>query len=331
MKKPDELVVLSWRGGWGKALARAVSAPFERLTGIRVRHEPNVGLQIPESLVAALERRERTHCHVVWAHSVASLHMASRGFCSRLAERVADSQDLDPRARPRTHGDVVVFPYVVYYVLAYREGAFHRGPPDTWEVMLDRRFAQKVALYPGGNGFYAVAQLLGGGRLSDIPVEMGPCWKCFELLRPQVALLDYSVGTMAHALASGAIDLCFRALTNALAFRAEGLPVSWAFPREGVPDTTDALWIPEGLEPHTSYWANRYIEFALSAPVQTHWCMLLGTMPMNRRAMVPPLFADASGLPKGPSDKTGVLHIPDEVRLAYETAWAAKFDSLFLH
>lgn len=49
-----------------------MSAPFERMTGIRVRHEPNFGLQIPESLLVGLER-EPPRCHVVSAHSVCSL------------------------------------------------------------------------------------------------------------------------------------------------------------------------------------------------------------------------------------------------------------------
>jgi putative spermidine/putrescine transport system substrate-binding protein len=325
--KPSTLRVLSWRGGWGTALRAAVSDPFQARTGIAIEHDEQVGLGLPDALEAALGRREAPPVDVVWSHSLPALRMADRGSCTELdAAAVPNLAALHPRARPRE--STLVFPYVVYYVLVYRDALFPDAPPASWGVLLEPRFARKIALYPGGNGFFAVAQRLGGGALGDIPERMDACWKFFERLAPQLGALDYSVGTMQDSFRHGELDLAFRALANALAFRAAGLPVSWTAPAEGIPDTTDALWVPAGLTPERAHWAKRYVDFALSPAVQSAWCEALGSMPMHRAARLPSVFNGAA-MPKDPADRNGVLHIDDAVRCRLEPDWAARFEAIF--
>jgi len=333
--KPDELVVMSWAGGWGKGLWEAVSQPFTALSGIRVRHVTNIGLKLPASLIDSLDRRRRPPVDLVWCNTVPALRMAEQGHCSPLSEEVAPNLTaLGARARPARapseefSGWPFVSPYIVHYVMAYREEAFPHEKPDSWEVMLDSRYKGKVALYPGGNGFYPIAQALGGGSLDGIPNNMAPCWEFFRRLKPQVGHLGYSIG-MGELIRKGELDICFRALTNAIAFKDEGLAVSWAAPKEGVTDTTDALWIPRGVPDDAGFWAQRYINFALSLEIQENWCGKLGVMPVHREAQLPEALRTNTVFPKSADDFSGVLHVPDIVKMRREAEWESAFNEIF--
>jgi putative spermidine/putrescine transport system substrate-binding protein len=340
---------MSWAGRWGRSLDEAVSRPFTAETGIRVHHRINIGLKLPADLTAALASGARPPVDVVWCNGVPAMRAAQAGWCASLDrdaegdarddELVARLAELHPRARPdgvaggqrEAGGDggawQVVLPYVVQYVLVYRREIFPDGPPASWDVLLEPRFRGKLALYPGGNGFYPIAQLLGGGKVADIPGPMEACWKYLRELRPQIGTLDYSIA-MAQLLADKRLDLCFRALTNALGFREEGQDVGWAAPREGITDTLDALWIPRQLPAASEEAARRYLAYALSAPVQERWCGRMGVLPVHPRAALPSVFRDDRTLPRSADDLSRVLHVPEGVKAVHEEAWEAKFDEV---
>ncbi|HKY62338.1 MAG TPA: extracellular solute-binding protein [bacterium] len=315
------LRLLSWRGIWGRALLEAVIEPFARETGIRVEPRFHVGLTLPDPL----------DCDVVWSNAVPALRMAAADACLPLTERELPSlASLHPRAKPLASGRgwPIVCPYAVHYVLGYRREAFAGRKPDSWAVMLEPRFRGKLALYPGGNGLHPIAQVMGGGRLDDIPEAMEPCWNFVGALRPQVGGLDYSIG-MEERIRRRELDLFFRALPNALAFQQAGLDVDWAAPKEGIADTLDALWIPKNIAEERLAAAKKFIDFALSAPVLQNWCAKLGALPLNLQAAPSGLFGQASGLPTGPDDFQGILHIPEQVKLHQERAWQNRFERIF--
>ncbi len=330
--EPDELVVLSWAGRWGSSLREAVSDPFTVETGIRVRHRTHIGLQLPDDLIDALRRGVRPPVDVVWCNGVPAIAAARTGWCDdlqaddRIATRLAG---LHERARPRgVTGWPLVLAYVVQYVLVYRREAFPAGPPDSWDVLMEPHRRGKIALYPGGNGFYPVAQVLGGGSVRDIPHRMEACWEYLRRLRPQVDTLDYSIG-MSRLLAEGRLDLCFRALPNALGFRDEGQDVGWSVPREGITDTMDALWVPRNLPASRSTAARRYIDHAMSREVQERWCDRMGVLPVHPDAGLPaPLLADPA-LPQSLDDLSGVLHVHEDIKADHQQSWERMFEAIF--
>jgi putative spermidine/putrescine transport system substrate-binding protein len=330
--KPSELVVLSWAGKWGSSLLDTVSNPFAAETGIRVRHRTHVGLKLPADLLDALRRGDRPPVDVVWCNGVPALAAARAGWCLHLdeddeiASRLAA---LHARAMPRGFsGWPLVLAYVVHYVLVYRREAFPEGRPETWDVLMEPSLRGRIALYPGGNGFYPVAQVLGGGPVRDIPHAMEPCWNYLRRLRPQVGTLDYSIG-MSRLLAERRLDVCFRALPNALGFRDEGQNVGWSVPREGITDTMDALWIPRNVPPSVSTWARRYIGHAITRDVQERWCDRMGVLPVHPGAGLPAAFHEDPALPRTPGDLSGVLHVHEDVKADHQESWEASFDTIF--
>lgn len=327
---PDELVVLTWGGPWERALRTAVSDPFAELTGIRVRHDPHVGLELPGRLVDPIRSGQTAPCHVVWSNAVPAMAAALEGLCDPMTEaEVPNLAHLHDLARPAGFdGWPFAMAYAVLYVLVFRRRLFPSASPESWRVLLEPRHRGRVALYPDGNGIHPVAQLLGGGAVSDIPGDMAPCWRFLRRLRPQVVRLDYS-GALADALRAGEVDLCFRALPNAVGFAAAGLDVDWAAPAEGVPDTMDTLWVPRGLPAATAALAKRYIGFALARSRQERWCAMLGTLPAHREAIGPAVLRNRRGTPSTLDEREKVLHVPDAVKFTHHRQWRDEFAAIF--
>jgi putative spermidine/putrescine transport system substrate-binding protein len=325
--KPECLDVMTWAGKWGDSLEKAVSARFTELTGVPVRHHTNIGLRLPEPLHDALRTRQRSPYDVVWSNAVPAVAMAESGCCQLFDEDDMPSlAELYQRARPAGFADRLVFPYSVHYVLVYQKSAVEARALKSWNVLMDKKHAGKVAIYPNGKGFYPIAQVLGGGNMESIPENMQPCWDYLAKFRPRIAILDYSIG-MESLFRTGRINLCFRALPNALGFMEAGLDVGWTVPAEGTSDTTDALWIPQHVPEDRVYWARKYIDIALSASVQTEWCSRLGVLPANRKAAASTIF-DGPGFPRNMDDTAGFLYVPDHVIWQHEAQWETLFEQL---
>lgn len=327
MNRP--LRVLSWAGAWGEALRDGVSRPFQDATSVTVEAVRHVGLRLPDALVRALEGHGEPPVDVVWCNTSPGLRAARRGWCEPL-EGVPALGELADRARsPLLDGWPIAQMYVVHYVLVYRRRLFD-VPPDSWRVLERADHAGRIVLYPGGNGFYPVAQVMSGGLVSEIPRNMEACWATVRRIRPQLGPRSYSI-SLHDVIRRGDLDLCYRALPNVLAFQADGLDVDWTAPSEGIADTTDAMWIPRGLAPEVQACARAYIAFALSARVQDRWCKLLGALPLNRNARERNPAFERAGMPRDPDDLDGVLHVPEEVKATHEPEWEATFESLCAH
>jgi putative spermidine/putrescine transport system substrate-binding protein len=318
------LRVLSWKGAWGDALRAGVSQPFHDATGVAVEAVPHVGLRLPDELVGALEAGRAPPVDVVWCNTSPALRAAGRGFCDPLDDAPV-LRELADRARiPALDGWPIAQMYVVHYVLGYQRQLYPE-PPPSWRVLERADHAGHIVLYPGGNGFYPVAQVLGHGRLSDIPGDMTPCWATVQRLRSQLGLYSYSI-SMNASIRRGDVHLCYRALPNLLAFQADGLDVDWTAPAEGIADTTDAMWVPRGLAPAARASAHAFIRFALSAPVQDHWCKRLGALPLNRHARDRHAAFTRDRMPTDPDDLTTPLYVPEHIKAAHEPAWESTFE-----
>lgn len=325
--KPECLDVMTWAGKWGDSLEKVVSARFTELTGMPVRHHTNIGLRLPERLHDALRTRKRPPYDVVWSNAVPAVAMAELDYCQVFDEDDMPSlAELYERARPTGFADRLVFPYSVHYVLVYLKSAVEARALKSWDILMEQRHAGKIAVYPNGKGFYPIAQVLGGGSIDSLPENMQPCWNYLARFRPRIAVLDYSIG-MESLFRTGGINLCFRALPNALGFIEAGLDVGWTIPEEGTSDTTDALWIPRHVPEDRAYWARKYIDVSLSAGVQSEWCSRLGALPANKKAEASAIF-DGPGFPRNMDDTGGFLYVPDAVMWRHEAQWEAVFEQL---
>ena len=201
------LRVLSWAGAWGAGLRDGVSQPFQDATGVQVEAVRHVGLRLPDGLVHALETRGELPVDVVWCNTSPALRAVKRGWCEPL-EGIPGLDELGERARAiELDGWPIAPMYVVHYVLAYQR-RLYPTPPESWQVLERAEHARRIVLYPGGNGFYPVAQVMGGGRVGELPDQMDACWAAVTRLRTQLGSRDYSIG-LPEDIRSGDIHLRF--------------------------------------------------------------------------------------------------------------------------
>jgi len=333
--RPRELTIMTWplSSLWGRGLKEAVSDVFTEVTGIRIRHIENVGLDFPVDFLRALKNNRRPPFDVVYANSIPALKLAQAGFCDPFDEgEFPVLRELGDRARPEAKGVSgwpIVNVYIVRYALMYRHAAFLEGPPESWNVMTDPTYKRRVSLYPGGKGFYAVAQVIAGGSLDGIPDNMEPCWSFIRSLKSQIGPIGYSPEMTGH-VREGIIDLFFTALTNIRQWKHDGFRVSWSVPREGTTDCTDALFVPKYLPENVAFWAKTYVAYALTKEAQKSFCHRLGVC-STHPAVGPP--SDLVGDPacaQSADDLTHVLYVPDSVTVEHEESWMERFNEILL-
>lgn len=334
-EKPDQIVVMTWPIStiWGQALKYCISERFTEKTGIHVEHVEYTGVDLPSNLVQALEENRRPPCDVVYGNTIPLIHLSRAGYSDPLTEgEFPFLKELNPRARPvadNLTGWPFLIAYDVRYVMMYRKAAFPSGPPESWQVMLDPALKGRISLYPGGKGFFPIAQVLGGGTLSTIPENMEPCWSFLRALRPQVEVLEFNEKMTEH-VRNGEIDVHCTVITNVMQWQDQGYGVAWQVPREGISVGDDALFVPNGLPEQTRYWAKQYVSFALERDVQQYWCMQLGVCPVQSGIARPERFATDPAYPDAPDDYANALFVPNRILEKYEHhAWRDKFSEIF--
>jgi putative spermidine/putrescine transport system substrate-binding protein len=334
-EKPERLVVMTWPLStlWGQALKHQVSEPFTARTGIPVKHVEYTSVDLPLTLLQALEENRRPPGDVVYGNTIPLIHLSRAGYADPLTEAwFPVLKELNPRARPVAAGLTgwpFVIVYDVRYVMMYRKAAFPAGPPESWQVMLDPPLKGRISLYPGGKGFFPIAQVLGGGPLAAIPEDMEPCWSFLRALRPQVEVLEFNQKMTEH-VRNGEIDVHCTVLTNIMQWQDQGFGVAWQVPREGITVGDDGLLVPKGLPDKVRYWAKRYLSFALEREVQRSWCRQLGVCPMQTGIARPPRFAGDLAYPDAPDDYANALFVPNSILEKFEhRAWREKFNEIF--
>lgn len=325
--KPAELIVRAWGGVWVESLKKGVSDPFTAKTGIRIRHDLTEDNEIKPRIWAAVAQGRTPPIHVNWDTTANATSSALRGVCEDLSD-LPNLAKVMPLAKPIGFTGVpIVNLYSYVYVLAYRPEAFPGGAPDSWMVLLEPRFKGRIALYNDGIGFHPVAQVLGGGKISDIPHNMEPCWAFIRKLKEQKPLLGEDPD-FTNWFQKGEIDVACTISSNAREAKLKGVNVAWTVPKEGAKVDTDGMWIPKGLPANELYWAKRYIDFALSTEAQQVWLDGLG-LPGVAPGLKPP--ADLVGDPSYPmseKDFERLILIPPRIQAEHTPEWFARFKEI---
>ena len=333
--RPSILRIMTWplSSLWGLALKECISDRFTDHFGIPIHHIEVTGVDAPLDILQAARDGRPPPCDVLYCNTIPAIHLAQAGLCDALDEaEFPVLKQLNPRARPVAdglNGWSFVIVYDVRYVMMYREAAFPGGPPESWKAMVDPARKGRVSVYPGGKGFFPIAQVAGGGLLRDIPANMAPCWNFLRLLRPQVRVLEFNTRMTEH-IRRGEIDLHCTVLTNIMQWKDQGYGVDWHVPSEGISVGDDALAVPRGLSDSVSFWAKQYVAFAVWKDVQRDWTARLGLCPVNTGIERPERFWGDPAYPDRPDDYSKALFVPNRVLAEFEHGlWRNEFNAIF--
>ena len=326
-EKPKEMIVRAWGGVWVEALEAGVSKPFTAATGIANKHDLTEDNELQPKLWAAVDQGRTPPVHVNWDTGT----NAAKSILHGAGVDLSDVQGLDkllPAAKPvGMDGWPMINSYSYAYVLAYRDEAFPGGAPTSWNVLLDPKFKGRVGLYDDGIGLHAVAQIMGGGKLADIPGNMQPAWDFFKKLKEQKPLLGEDPD-FTNWFQQGQVDVACTILSNAREAKGNGVKVSWTVPQEGCDLEQDALWVPKNPADNEIYWAKRYVEFALTAKAQEDWCGKLGLTPVYPGINPPADLAGDPAYPTKAEDFAKFIVVPINLRVQHEKEWFEKFNEI---
>ncbi|MEM7442856.1 MAG: PotD/PotF family extracellular solute-binding protein [Pseudomonadota bacterium] len=322
--KPETLNVRSWDGVWLTALRRGVSEPFSDATGIGILHDLTTDVETVPEILDAVEHGRVPPIHVEWNTAINITMLALHDATVDLGG-LAGLSALLPVARP---AGFAAWPFVNTYsyvfALALREGAFPAGAPTSWQILADPAVRDRIALFQDGGGFYTAAQVTGGGSLAEMPDDMAACWAFMEQVAANGARLGQDPDITGW-LANGDIDACCAITSDARAARQQGADVSWTVPQEGAELATDAMCIPVGLPENEQYWAERYIETAISASSQQVWCNGLGLPPVYPGLEPPSDLVGDPAYPTTDADFDRFLMLPTPVIAENKDAWLARY------
>ncbi|APW40165.1 branched-chain amino acid ABC transporter substrate-binding protein [Rhodoferax koreense] len=219
------------------------------------------------------------------------------GFCEKIKDAPV-YKDLYPLARI---SDRSVAIGAVATGLAYNTEAFKKAglpKPDSWEILTDKKFKQKLAIPPISNTYglqtlIMYAKMRGGGETS---IDSGFTAMTKEVA-PNVLAWEPSPGKMTELFQNGDINLAVWGSGRVESFKATGFPIEFVYPKEGAM----ALMIAACpvVQSDVPEPAQALLQYLLTPEVQAWLADTQGFGPVNSNTKLEP--AVAAKVPYGPA------------------------------
>lgn len=182
---------------------------------------------------------------------------------------------------------------VVATGLAYNVDAFKKAglpKPDSWEVLTDKRFKQKVAIPPISNTYglqtlIMFAKLRHGGEK-----DIDPGFKAMTAqVAPNVLAWEPSPGKMSELFQNGDINLAVWGSGRVQALKDTGFPIDFVYPKEGAM----ALMIAACPVVHSNVpeQSQELVQYLLTPEVQAMLADTQGWGPVNKSTKLAPAIA----------------------------------------
>ncbi len=323
--KPAQLIVRAWGDTWQESLDLGASQPFTEKYGIPIIYDNTEDNMMQQKIRTAVSQKRQPPIDVNWDTTTNAMKSALWGLSEPLTEDIVPNlKELTSIAKPElVEGWPLVSAYSYTYVLAYRTDLI-KEPPSSWKALLDEKWKKSIGMYDDGIGFTPIAAIINGG---SIPDNMDPAWEFYKQLKPNIGMLGGDE-ELTQALLEGQTPVQCTIVANALQAQRQGAPVAWLVPEEGVVLERDALWVPKNLPPENTYWAMKYIDFALSKEAQENWCGRLGTPPVNKHAVIPDYMKDDLAFFTSEEKRKYMVVVPSKVSVEHEKTWFEQFKNI---
>jgi putative spermidine/putrescine transport system substrate-binding protein len=282
-----EIVLATWGGSWGKAIAEQAIAPFEKASGVKVRVISGIS-SANLQMVAAQRANPRIDLIMSIAQDavVASADGLTMpldpGEIPNLANLAAAGMRRNAAGQPMFAG-MWIYPYGI----AYRTDKVPAGIKcwkDLWQPSLKNKVAVSSPKYMNGY-FLLMANRIAGGKETDVAPGLEQVRKMGANL---VAVADDSASQQ-RLLAEGEAWAAPMLSSTAYKLADDGLPVAFVLPCEGAPAGLDVLsLVKNGPNPAD---AKKFIDFYESAQITAALTRELKVTPLNRLATVTPEHA----------------------------------------
>lgn len=282
-----EIVLATWGGSWGKAIAEHAIAPFEKATGVKVKVIAGIS-SANMQIVAA--QRANPRIDLIMSVAQDAVVASADGLTVPLDPREIPNmtQIVDAGIRRNAAGQPLFAGMWVYpYGIAYRSDKIPAGLKcwkDLWQASLKNKVAISSPKYMNGY-FLLMINRIAGGKEADVTPGLAQIRKLGANL---VAVADESAGQQ-RLLAEGEVWAAPMLSSPAYKLADDGLPVAFVLPCEGAPAGLDVLSLVKNSPNPVD--AKKFIDFYTSPETAAALARELKVTPVNRLAKVTPEHA----------------------------------------
>ncbi|HVZ45599.1 MAG TPA: extracellular solute-binding protein [Ramlibacter sp.] len=283
----SEIVLATWGGTWGKAIAEQAIAPFEKATGVTVRVISGVSLGNIQMIAA---QRAAPKIDLVMATTSDAATAYGDGLLAPLDPKEIPSLAQLPESgvrRDRNGAAMFAGMWVYPYGIIYRTDKVKDAIKcwkDLWRPDLKNRVGVSSPKYMNSY-FLLMANKLAGGSEADVAPGLEMVKKMGSNL---VAVVDDSAGQQ-RMLGQGEVWAVPMVSSAAYKLIDEGVPAKFVIPCEGAPAGMDVVaLVKNGPNPSD---AKKFIDFYLRADTIANVTRELKITPVNRHAKLTPEHA----------------------------------------
>ncbi|PZX34692.1 putative spermidine/putrescine transport system substrate-binding protein [Cupriavidus phytorum] len=281
------LYVGSYGGSTEKVFKEKIIPAFETRHKVKVVY---VAGNSTDTLAKLQAQKARQELDVVLLDDGPMYQALQLGFCDAVKDAPV-YKDLYPLAKlgdNKATGIGVVATGLVYNTEAFRKAGLPK--PDSWEVLADKKFRQKVAIPPISNTYglqtlIMFAKLRKGG---DQNVEPGFAALTREV-GPNVLAWEPSPGKMTELFQNGDVTLAVWGSGRAQSLKDTGFPVEFVYPKEGAPALLTAAC--PVVQSDVAEASQAFIQYLLTPEVQTVLADSQGWGPVNAKVKLEPKVA----------------------------------------
>lgn len=246
---------------------------------------------------------------------------AQLGFCDKLASSPIYDQVYDFAKM----GDSAVTIGVAATGLAYNTEAFKKAgwpKPESWEVLTDKKFKEKVAIPPISNS-YGLQTLIMFSKLrkgSEKAIDPGFTAMAKEVA-PNVLAWEPSAGKMTELFQNGEVVLAVWGNGRVNQLKNTGFPIEFVYPKEGAMALGLAACPVAGSKMPEK--AQALVQYLLSPQVQYLLANDQALGPANKSVKLPPPVA--AKVPYGPEQVGKLVQtnwtVVNEKRAEWTNRW----------
>lgn len=281
-----ELILLSLGGSWEKAFKEAIIPPFEKKYGVKV----NVVIGKGGSDIAAkvIAEKDKPEVDVFISADGATLKAKKAGALAGLdPARVTNYDDIydvfkDPDRVMAPQGANAIG--IAYNTKIFKEKGF--APPTSWYDLWRPELKSKVSIsniqLATTYGWLPLLARMETGN----PRNVDAAFAKVKTLVPNLFTFDASSGQTDQALTSETVWIASHTSQRTYALQAQGVPVDFVYPKEGVPYLTNMYGVTKGA-PHPEL-AQEFVNFLLGQEAQTAFAKAGPVGPSNKKVTLTP-------------------------------------------
>ena len=282
-----EIVLATWGGTWGTAIAEQAIAPFEKATGIKVKVISGVSLANMQMVAA---QRGSPKIDLIMSTAQDAVTAYGDGLLAPLDPKEVPNVATLPESgirRDAAGAPMFAGMWMYPYGIAYRSDKLKTDIKcwkDLWQPGLKNEVGVSSPKYMNGY-FLLMANKMAGGTEADVT----PGLNLIKTMGPNlVAVIDDSA-TQQRLLAQGEVWAVPMLSSAAYKLIDEGVPAKFVIPCEGAPAGLDVISLVKNA-PNAAD-AKKFIDFYISPTTIAAVTEQLKITPVNRQAKITPEHA----------------------------------------